>query len=131
MKTHILHRIAAILAFIIGGMAVFAGTKVVVLHIPVDYYVIDWLPVYNLLMGLVTVFITAVLLWKDSRWGFVLAVLTLLAHATVLVVLRTAYREVVAPDSIRAMTIRIVTWIIIVALLAVRPRRESNASGAA
>ena len=124
MSPRQLHRVAAVLAFVIGGMAVFAGTKVVILHIPVDYYVIDWLPVYNLLMGLLTVAVTAVLLWKGSRWGFGLALTTLLAHATVLVVLRTAYREVVAPDSIRAMSIRIVTWIIIVALWVVRPPRD-------
>ena len=121
MSAKVLHRIAAILAFIIGGMAVFAGTKVVLLHMPVDYYVIDWLPVYNLLMGVFTVLVTAVLLWKDARGGFILAVATLVAHATVLVILRTVYREVVADESIRAMTIRIVTWTVIVALLAVRP----------
>ncbi len=126
MNVRALHRIAAVLAFIIGGMAVFAGTKVVILHIPVDYYVIDWLPVYNLLMGVITVGITAVLLWKDARGGFTLAILTLMAHATVLVVLRTVYREVVAPDSIRAMTIRVSAWIIIVALLSVRSRRSEK-----
>jgi len=110
-------KIAAVLAFIIGGMAVFAGTKVVILHQPVDYYVIDWLPVYNLLMGLFTVFVTAILLWKQHPWATKLTVATLLTHSTVMLILQTAYRSVVAPDSIRAMTIRITAWVIISALL--------------
>ncbi len=125
MKATVLHRLAAGLALIIGGMAVFAGSRVVILHQPVDYYVIDWLPVYNLLMGLITVLVTAVLLWKASPWGFKMAVGTLVAHSTVMAVLQTAYRAVVAPDSVRAMTIRITAWIIIVALLVWARRKQA------
>ncbi len=121
-----LNKIASVLAFIIGGMAVFAGTKVVILHIPVDYHVIDWLPVYNLTLGLITVFFTAIVLWKDAPVAPKAAFATLLSHSTVMVILQTAYRSEVAPDSIQAMTIRITAWLIIVGLVVAHKRRTGT-----
>ncbi|HFC08575.1 MAG TPA: hypothetical protein ENJ54_01785 [Chloroflexi bacterium] len=114
-----LNKIAAVLAFIIGGMAVFAGTKVVILHEPVDYYVISWLPVYNLTMGILTVVVTSVLLWQDRPIAPKLALATLAAHSTVYIILQTAYHQVVAGESLRAMTVRTVTWVVIVGILIV------------
>ncbi|MDZ7843225.1 MAG: hypothetical protein U5K99_00245 [Anaerolineales bacterium] len=40
------NRTAAALAFIIGAMAIFAGGQVLLGNMP-DYYVLDWLPVFN------------------------------------------------------------------------------------
>jgi uncharacterized membrane protein len=79
--------------------------------------VIDWVPVYNFSAGLITVLITAVLLWKNSRLALPVALATLSSHSIVMILLQTAYREVVAPDSIQAMTIRIIVWVVIVTLL--------------
>jgi hypothetical protein len=111
-----LTKIAAVLAFIIGAMAVFAGGRVLLGTDP-GYYVIDWLPVYNFTVGMITVLVTAVLIWKNSRYAWPAAVATLSAHILVMLSLLVAYRDVVAPDSLRAMTIRIVVWLIILALL--------------
>ncbi len=110
-------RIAALLALIIGGMAIFAGGQVVLLGKEMDYYVIDWLPVYNLTVGVLTFFVTAPLLWKAHKAGYQAAVATLVAHTSVMLILLTAYREVVASDSLRAMTVRIVVWLVINAVL--------------
>jgi hypothetical protein len=112
----LLTKIGAILALAIGMMAVFAGGKVLLGQMP-DYYVIDWVPVYNFSAGLITVLITAVLLWKNSRLALPVALATLSSHLIVMMLLQTAYREVVAPDSIQAMTIRIIVWVVIVTLL--------------
>ena len=49
-----LNKIAAVLAFIIGAMAAFAGGQVLLGKVP-DYYVINWLPVYNYTVGILTV----------------------------------------------------------------------------
>jgi hypothetical protein len=111
---------AAVLAFIIGAMAVFAGGRVVLLGILPDYYVIDWLPVYNFIMGLVTVGITAVLIWRNGRYARPAAVATFATHALVMLILLAAYRDVVALDSLAAMTVRLVAWAVILALLLVR-----------
>jgi hypothetical protein len=111
-----LTKAASILAFLIGAMAVFSGGQILLGKIP-DYYVIEWLPVYNFTIGVITLFITAVLIWKNSRYGFLAAVSTLTAHLAVMVILQTSYANLVATDSIRAMIIRITVWMIILSLM--------------
>lgn len=115
MKTT-LSKIAAILAFIIGAMAVFAGGQVLLGKLP-DYYVIDWLPIYNYTVGILTVFVTAALIWTNNRLALPAAVGTFTVHALVMLVLQIAYRDVVAVDSIVAMTVRLTAWIVILALM--------------
>ena len=121
-----LNKIAAALAVIIGAMAVFAGGQVILLGKEMNYYVIDWLPYYNFIVGLITIFVTAVLIWKDSGYAMPAAIATFVAHAIVMVILQTAYKDVVAPDSIRAMTVRLVVWAVILALMYLHSRREKQ-----
>ena len=116
-------KIAAILAVIIGGMAISAGGQVLLGKVQ-DYYVIDWVPVYNFSMGVISVFITAILLWKNHSLAIPAAVTTLLTHSLVMVILQMAYRDVVALDSIVAMTLRISAWVIILTLLLVQKRKS-------
>jgi len=119
----ILRKIAAILALIIGGMAVFAGVKVL-LGIDPGYFVINWVPVYNYTMGILTVFITSILIWRQSKTAGFAAVTTLSLHTLVMIILQTVYRDVVAVDSIRAMTIRMIAWVIILVLMFAQSRRD-------
>jgi hypothetical protein len=123
MKEKILNRTASLLAFVIGAMAIFAGGQVLLGKLP-DYYVIDWLPVYNFSLGLLSALITAPLIWRRHRWGLPAAIGTLGLHGLVMVILRTAYMPVVAPDSLRAMTLRIIVWTVIVGLLVLDSRRK-------
>lgn len=126
---NIFNRIASILTVVIGLMAVFAGGKVLLGIMP-DYYVIDWLPVYNFAMGLVSVLFCSVVIWKNNRLAIPAAVGTFGLHALVMVILQTAYREVVAPDSIVAMTVRLIVWAIILGLLITqRQINNRNAGG--
>jgi len=120
-------KIAAVLAFIIGAMAVFAGGQVLLGKV-MDYYVIDWLPVYNLIAGLVSSFVTAILIWKGSKYAMSAAVGTFAVHGIVMLILQTAYRDLVAPDSIKAMTVRLVIWLIILSLMIVQARKNNKAS---
>lgn len=115
----ILSKIAAVLAVIIGGMAIAAGGQVMLGKVQ-DYYVIDWVPVYNFTVGVISAFLTSILIWKNHSLALPAAVATLVAHSLVMVILRTIYQDVVAVDSVVAMTLRISTWVIIVALLVVR-----------
>ncbi len=121
----IINKIAAVLAGIIGAMAIFAGGQVLLGKLP-DYYVIDWLPVYNFVMGVISLFFTAVMIWRNSRWSRALAIATLGAHAIVMLVLLTAYQGVVAPDSLMATTVRNSVWVIIVVLLLVQKREKAK-----
>ena len=120
-------KIAAVLAFIIGAMAIFAGGQVLLGKV-MDYYVIDWLPVYNLIAGLVSSFVTAILIWKGSKYAMSAAVGIFAVHGIVMLVLQTAYRDLVAPDSIKATTVRLVVWLIILALMIVQARKNKEAS---
>ena len=112
----VLNKLAAVLAFIIGGMAVFSGGKVLLGNDP-GYYVIAWLPVYNYTIGILTVFITATLIWSHHRLAVTAAVITFSAHTLVMLILQAGYGGVVATESIRAMTIRIIAWTLILALM--------------
>ncbi|MBP7963488.1 MAG: hypothetical protein KBG20_13260 [Caldilineaceae bacterium] len=119
-----LTKTAAVIALIIGAMAIFAGGQVVLLGKIMDYYVIDWVPVYNLALGLISAFFTAVVIWKGCKVAMPAAIVTLASHVTVILILQTAYAGVVAPDSIKAMTIRIAAWLIILILMVISIRSD-------
>jgi hypothetical protein len=90
------------------------------------YYVINWLLLYNYTVGILTVFITAILIWKNSKFAMPAAIATFSLHAVVMVILQTAYRGIVAPDSVRAMIIRLVSWGIILILLFLQHRKNNQ-----
>jgi len=119
-----LRKTAAVLTFIIGAMAIFAGGQVLLGKI-MDYHVIDWLPIYNFIAGLISAFV-AIIIWKGSKIAIPAAIAILASHVIVMLVLLTAYRDVVAPDSIMAMTVRIVAWVIILALMIIQARRDKS-----
>ena len=122
MKTT-LNKIASVLALIIGAMAVFAGGQVLLGKVP-DYYVIDWLPVYNYTVGILTVFVTAILIWNNNRLALPAALATFSLHAAIMLVLQTFYHDVVAVDSLVAMTIRLVAWFLVLALMLLQIKRN-------
>ncbi len=124
MKTNY-RKIAAVIAFIIGAMAVFAGGQVVLGKV-MDYYVIDWLPIYNIIAGLISLLITALLIWKDSKYAMPVAIGTLAVHGVVMLILQVAYSDVVAPDSIKAMIVRMVVWVIVLSLMLAQKRKDQR-----
>ena len=121
----IYRKIAAAIAFAIGAMSIFAGGQVVLGKI-MDYYVIDWLPIYNLIVGIISAFITAILIWKGNKFAMPAAIGTFVSHSAVMLVLQMAYRDVVAPDSIKATTVRMVLWAIILTLMAIQSRKDKQ-----
>jgi cell shape-determining protein MreD len=121
----IYRKIAVVIAFAIGAMSIFAGSQVVLGKV-MDYYVIDWLPIYNLIVGLISVFITSILIWKGSKFAMPAAIATFVSHSAVMLVLQIAYRDVVAPDSIKATTVRMVLWAIILTLMLLQSRKDKQ-----
>ena len=122
-----LNKIASVLAFIIGGMAIFAGGQVLLGNDP-GYYVINWLPLYNYTVGILTVFITAIFIWNNSRIAMPAAIGTFGIHALVMLILQTAYRDVVAMDSVVAMTLRLTVWLVILGLMIAQSRKNKTAA---
>ena len=119
----VLIKISAVLAWIIGLMAIFAGGGVLLGRDP-GYYVINWLPVYNYTVGILTIFVTAILIWSRHRLAMPVAIATFGIHTLVMLILQISYRDVVAIDSIVAMTVRMTIWIIILAMLYTQARRK-------
>jgi cell shape-determining protein MreD len=122
-----LTRTAAVLAFIIGAMAIFAGGQVLLGKV-MDYYVIDWLPIYNFTLGLISAGFTAIIIWKGSKIAMLAVWATIASHATVMLILQTTYRDVVAPDSSKAMIVRLAIWSIILTLMLIQARKTKNTS---
>lgn len=119
-----LNKVASLLAFVIGAMAIFAGGQVLIGKDP-GYSVIDWLPRYNYTIGILTVFITALLIWTNNRFAWPAAIATFSIHVIIMLVLQTAYRDAVAMDSVVAMTLRLVTWSVILILMFLQLRGRS------
>lgn len=111
----ILTKIPSILAFLVGAMSIFAGGMVMRGWKP-GYSVLSWLPVYNFVIGLLTL-IPAYLLWVDNRYAWTASIVTFGVHMIVLLLLLAAFRGQVAAQSIGAMSFRVVVWVIILALL--------------
>lgn len=121
-------KLAAIIALIIGLMAVFAGGKVLLGQMP-DYYVINWLPVYNYSIGLLSALVTPVLLWRQPRLALPAALVTLGLHSGVMITLQIFYYQIVAVDSLRAMALRNGVWILVSLLAWLQVRKDKAASG--
>jgi len=110
-----MNQIAAILAFIIGSMSIIAGGKAMRGWDP-GYSVITWLPVYNFVMGILTL-IPAIFIWVNHRYAMIAVIGTFSIHTIVLLLLLTIFRGQVATQSIAAMAFRVIAWVAILALL--------------
>lgn len=120
-----LNKIAFVLALIIGTMTIFAGGKALLGNDP-GYYVINWLLLYNYTIGILSVFVTAPLIWQNSRYALPAAIATFSLHALVMLLLMTVFQEIVAPDSLQAMVFRLVVWSIILGLLFVQRAKDRS-----
>ena len=103
------------MTFLVGAMSIIAGGMVLRGWQP-GWSVINWLPVYNFVMGLLTL-IPAYLLWNNHRFALPISITIFSVHAIVLLLLFTVYRNTSAFQSVGAMSFRVVTWIAILALL--------------
>ncbi|MBN8654269.1 MAG: hypothetical protein J0M11_00930 [Anaerolineae bacterium] len=110
-----LNQIASILAFLVGIMSIIAGGKAMQGWNP-GYNVLSWLPVYNFVMGILTL-VPAVLLWSNHRFGLAASIATFGVHTLVFLLLLIAFRDQVAVQSIAAMIFRLAVWILILILI--------------
>ena len=116
----ILKKIAAGLALFIGVMSVFAGSKVLLGIDTKEYHVLTWLLVYNVLMGIISLF-AAYLMWKKNYRANNLITIILTLHIMVLLYLNFI-SESAAHESKMAMVFRTVIWLVITILYIQIPR---------
>ncbi|MDP1614774.1 MAG: hypothetical protein Q8L68_03160 [Methylococcales bacterium] len=121
-----LRQIASILAFLVGVMSIVAGGKAMQGWNP-GYSVLSWLPIYNFVMGLLTL-VPAVLLWINYRYALAASIAAFGIHALVLLILLAVFRDQVAIQSIAAMIFRLAVWIAILIMMFFQARRMMAAS---
>ena len=109
-----LEKIASVLAVIIGFMAIRVSTKAMRGWQP-GWKVVVWLPVYNFVMGILSL-IPAVLLWINHPYALTASLVVFGTHTFVLLLTLTIFHNKVAMQSVRAMVFRVVTWILILVL---------------
>ncbi|HID39623.1 MAG TPA: hypothetical protein EYP36_08935, partial [Calditrichaeota bacterium] len=103
-------KMAAVLAAILGIMALFTGTRVLTGSFVPGYNVLQPLVIYNVTMGAVSV-LTGILIWKSHRLAVLLSGIITIAHIVVLISLLTIFADIVARQSIMAMLFRSVIWV--------------------
>lgn len=118
-----LNRVAAVLAWIIGGMGVWAGGQTLSGRLP-GWNVISWLPVYNFAVGVLTVLLVAPLIWRRHRYALPAGLAIFGANLAVLVTLQVVFRDAVARESIAAMLLRLAVWAVIVGILYWQTHRQ-------
>lgn len=109
-------KITAGLAFMIGAFSIFAGGMAMRGWNP-GWSVLKWLPVYNFGMGILTVLIPAILIWKNHPLAFAAAIIFFGIHLIATAIILLAFRDVVATQSLLAMSFRLIVWIIILVLM--------------
>ena len=106
------HRIAALLALVIGLLTVMEGSIVLLGLETKPYPVLPWLLRYNVAMGFVSL-AAGHGLWREQKWAWTLSRIVLACHGAVFFVLAGMYLfgKTVAVQSIGAMLFRTGIWI--------------------
>lgn len=107
----ILYKIAAIIALFIGIMSVISGLMVLLNYNIPDYNVLNWLVVYNVILGGISI-IAAILIWKNNKSARKIILDILISHLLVCLYLYFLNQEV-ALESIKAMGFRVSVWTVI------------------
>ena len=117
--------IATILAGLVGTLSVFSGSMVLLGLRSVGYKVLDWLVVYNVALGIISILV-AYQIGKQHNKLKLMIMTILLLHLSVLVYLYF-FNDLVAIESIKAMAFRVSIWGAILILVLIKyPKNISN-----
>jgi hypothetical protein len=105
------YKIASILAIFIGGMSVIAGSKVLLGIDTKNYNVLNWLVLYNVILGIISI-LASYLIWKKNKLSKSLIPTILVLHSGILMYLYFI-SQIAATESIKAMSFRVSIWIVI------------------
>ena len=106
-----LNKAVAVIAIIIGSMAVITGLRVIGGFFDPGYQYFLTLVSYNVIMGAVSV-IVGIYIWLQNRNALIYSGIITAAHIIVLLLLLTIFSDVISDHSIGAMLFRSVVWII-------------------
>ncbi len=102
----------AVIAALMGVLPVITGTRVLSGSFDPGYATFITLITYNILMGLVSV-AAGYFIWTKTKQALLFSGFVAGGHILVLLSLLTVFNDVIATQSIKAMTFRSVVWIVI------------------
>ncbi len=114
--------ISTFLAALIGGLSVLAGGSVLVNITAPNYQFLEWLVVYNVVLGLASLLV-AFKLWQAANYKLPAAIL--ISHIATLALLLTVFSKEVAGESLRAMSFRMLIWTIVLFITYLRNKNEN------
>ena len=116
--------VLAFVATLFGLVTIFAGTRVLLGSDP-GYIVFRPLLIYNTTMGIVYV-AAGIIIWRNFKQGMNVAAVIFFLNLVVLAVIYFLYTKgnLIAVDSLRAMSLRTVVWLALLALLGWLSRRN-------
>ena len=121
------HRLAALLAFVIGLLTIVEGGIVLLGLETKPYPVLPWLLRYNVAMGFVSL-AAGHGLWREQRWAETLSRIICTCHGAVFLwlVAMDLLGMTVAVNSVGAMLFRTAIWTGIVMLMKSRSRGQGS-----
>lgn len=105
-------KIVAVLAIVIGIMAVVTGLRVIVGFFDPGYQYFLTLVSYNVIMGAVSL-IVGIYIWQRNKNALLYSNIITAAHIIVLLLLLTIFNYIISDHSIGAMAFRSIAWVII------------------
>jgi len=116
--------VLAFVAALFGLVTIFAGTRVLLGSDP-GYIVFRPLLIYNTTMGFVYV-AAGIIIWRNFKQGMNVAAVIFFLNLVVLAVIYFLYTKgnLIAIDSLRAMSLRTVVWLALFAVLGWLSRRN-------
>lgn len=105
----ILIKITAVIAVIIGFMAVVTGSRVLLGIFDPGYQYFASLVSYNVLIGAFSVYV-GILMWQMHKKALLYSFIITGLHIIVLFLLLTIFNDVISTNSIGAMSFRSIVW---------------------
>lgn len=118
------YKIASILAFVVGVMSIVAGSKVLLGIDSKNYTVLNWLVIYNVLFGFISI-IVAFLIWTKHKFTKKAVAFILASHLLLLLYLNF-FNENVASESVNAMVFRVSVWTIISLIITINFKNQTK-----
>jgi hypothetical protein len=123
VKGSIFNKIAAVVSLIGGLMIIVTCGQVVLLGKVPEQYVVEWMPPFQFFIGVLSVFITTILLWKDHLLAIPAVIFTLVLQGLAMAMLITAYGDSVTAKTLNTVSVRILITVAVLVLMILHRRK--------